>query len=87
MALKPTLRVLRVLGCEATSSRVTLHFKDDTPLDAAVLASIVSKNRGYQLTPDMKLLARFDRVPGEPVDAIDRAAAVLHEISAHKLQA
>ncbi len=77
MSLKPTLRALRVLGCEATGSRVTLHFKDDTPLDAAVLASVVSSNRGFQLTPDMKLLARFDKVPGEPVDAIDRAAAVL----------
>jgi transcription-repair coupling factor (superfamily II helicase) len=82
MALKPRLRALRVLGCEATGSRVAMHFKDDTPLDAAVLARVVAKNRGYTLTPDMKLIARFDKQAGEgQVDGIARATAVLDQLT------
>jgi transcription-repair coupling factor (superfamily II helicase) len=82
MALKPRLRALRVLGCEATANRVALHFKDDTPLDAAVLARVVGKNRGYSLTPDMKLIARFDKQAGEgQVDGIARAKAVLDQLT------
>ena len=84
MSLKPALRALRVLGCEATGARVALHFKDDTPLDAAALASVVAKNRGYQLTPDMKLIARFEKKPGDGdmnAGGIERAAAVLAEIT------
>jgi len=84
MSLKPALRTLRVLGCEATGTRVALHFKDDTPLDAAVLASVVGKNKGWQLTPDMKLIARFEKKPGEgdlSAGGIDRATSVLEEIT------
>ena len=33
MRLKTELRRLRVLGCEATAKSVTLHLRDDTPLD------------------------------------------------------
>jgi len=83
MALKPALRALRVLGCEATGSRVALHFKDDTPLDATALATVVGKNR-WQITPDMKLIARFEKKPGEgdmQATGIERAAAVLAEIT------
>jgi transcription-repair coupling factor (superfamily II helicase) len=77
MALKPVLRELRVLGCEATAARVTLHFKDDTPLDGAALAKLVAAHKGYQLTPDMRLLVRF--APNEPGshDAVDRVRKVL----------
>ena len=42
MALKPPLRELRVLGCEADATRVTLHLREDTSLDPAKLMPLVS---------------------------------------------
>ena len=35
MRLKTELRRLMVLGCEASAKSVTLHLRDDTPLDPA----------------------------------------------------
>jgi transcription-repair coupling factor (superfamily II helicase) len=56
MSLKTELRRLRVLGCEATSQRVTLHLRDDAPIDGPALARLVQTRRGsYRLTPDSKL--------------------------------
>ncbi len=34
MRLKPALRELRILGCEANATRVTLHLREDTPLES-----------------------------------------------------
>ena len=79
MALKPGLRALHVLGCDASASRVTLHFAADTPLDGAKLAALVAKTRGYQLTPEGKLIARFEPQAGR--DAIDHVSAVLRAVA------
>ncbi len=80
MALKPPLRRLRVLGCEASAQRVTLHLADDAPIDTAKLVVMVTQSRGrLKLTPDRKLSARFDeRGQG---DSIDCVAAFLSDLA------
>jgi transcription-repair coupling factor (superfamily II helicase) len=61
MTLKCELRKLRVLGCEANGRIVTLHLREDTPLDPTkVLELVKAKNSPYKLTPDMRLSRRFD---------------------------
>ena len=80
MALKPALRRLNVLGCEASGERVTLHLREDTPLDPAkVMAEVVASRGSLKLTPDMRLTRRFEAV-GEG-DSIDRIQALLTELS------
>ncbi len=60
MSQKPRLRALRVLGAEATKTRVTLHLQQDTPLDPAkVMALVAEHGSGYSLSPDMKLSRRM----------------------------
>jgi transcription-repair coupling factor (superfamily II helicase) len=78
MALKPALRALRVLGCEANAQRVALNFRNDAPLDAAELVKLVARSRGYQLSPDGKLVCRFDATPGK--DGIERVREVLRAL-------
>jgi hypothetical protein len=39
----------------------------------------VSRTRGYQLTPDGRLICRFDPEPGKT--AVDRARSVLQALS------
>ncbi|MEM1414531.1 MAG: transcription-repair coupling factor [Myxococcota bacterium] len=71
MALRPRLKHLRALGCEATRSRVALHLREDTPLDPAKVIALVREARSpWKLTPDMKLTRRFDA--DDEGDAIDR---------------
>ena len=79
MTLKPTLRSLRVLGCEANRGRVTLHLADDAPIDVARLVVMVAQSKGrLKLTPDRKLSAKFDeKAEGDP---IDRVSAFLREL-------
>jgi transcription-repair coupling factor (superfamily II helicase) len=61
MAQKTELRALRILGCEASASRVTVHLREDTTLDAEkILALVRVKNSPYKLTPDMRLSRRVD---------------------------
>ncbi|HZU83262.1 MAG TPA: transcription-repair coupling factor, partial [Polyangiaceae bacterium] len=61
MAIKTELRRLRALGCEANDRLVTLHLRDDTPLDPAKIAALIKKTRGlWKLTPDMRLSRRFE---------------------------
>jgi transcription-repair coupling factor (superfamily II helicase) len=61
MSLKTELRRLRVLGCEATSQKVTLHLREDTPLDPRKITEMVRDKRSpYRLTPDMRLSRRFE---------------------------
>lgn len=80
MALKPELRRLRVLGCEASRTRVTLHLADDAPLDLARLVALVTKDkRRFKLTPDRKLSVRFDEQAEG--DAIDRVQGLLAELA------
>ena len=64
MSQKTELRRLRVLGCEATSKLVTLHLREDTPLDPRKISELVrdagSKKSPYRITPDMRLSRRFE---------------------------
>jgi len=80
MSLKPLLRDLRVLGCEADSNRVTLHLREDTPLDPTKLMPLVSApGTDWALSPDMKLTRRYqDEGPG---DAVDRVRMLLRELA------
>ncbi len=64
MALKTELRRLKVLGCEANARSVTLHLREDTPLDPKKILELVRAPRSpYRLTPDMRLSCRFDLLP------------------------
>ena len=61
MTLKCELRRMRVLGCEANAKSVTLHLRDDTPLDAQKILGLVKpKGSPWKITPDMRLTRRFD---------------------------
>ncbi len=76
MHLKPALRQLRVLGCEAHAQRVTLHLKEDTPLDPAkVMKLVAGRGAVWKLTPDMKLTRRFG--PDEGTDSLEHLDEVL----------
>ena len=53
MRLKTELRRLRVLGCEATARGVTLHLRDDTPLDPIKVGQeVAKKHSAYRISPD-----------------------------------
>jgi len=80
MSLKPLLRALKVLGCEATSERVTFHLRDDTPLDPTkILAMATARGSSWKLSPDMKLTRRIDSAK-ESGDAIDHIDATLRAL-------
>ncbi len=79
MVCKPALRRLRAFGCEATASRVTLHLRSDTPLDAVRVAQLVAKDKSYQLTPDLRLTRRFTAADGGG-DAIERVQKLVAEL-------
>ena len=80
MRIKTELRSLRVLGCEASARLVTLHLREDTPLDPAkVMAVVQKKGSQYRLTPDMRLSRRF--AENEVKNGLDAAEAVLSEVS------
>ncbi len=79
MALKTELRRLRVLGCEASSKTVTLHLRDDTPLDPAKITGLIRKTHGrWKLTPDMRLTRRFDEG-----DGLSNAETTLSELASY----
>ncbi|MAC26140.1 MAG: transcription-repair coupling factor, partial [Myxococcales bacterium] len=76
MSLRPLLRHFRALGCEATERRVTLHLREDTPLDPAKVIALVGEPRSpWKLTPDMKLTRRFDEDEAAE-DAIENVRAL-----------
>jgi transcription-repair coupling factor (superfamily II helicase) len=78
MRLKTELRRYKALGCEATGSRVTLHLRDDTPLDPTkVLAAVKQAKSLYRLTPDMKLTRKFEPPLQSGIQAVD---TVLREL-------
>ncbi len=61
MAIKTELRRLRVVGCEANARSVTLHLREDTPLDPKKVTELVRGAKSpWRLTPDMRLTRRFD---------------------------
>ncbi|MFK8003499.1 MAG: transcription-repair coupling factor [Polyangiales bacterium] len=75
MQLRPMLRQYCALGCEASDSRVTLHLREDTPLDPSKIIALVGEPQSpWKLTPDMRLTRRFDANEGG--DAIDRVRAL-----------
>lgn len=79
MSLKPPLRELHALGCEADRSRVTLHLREDTPIDPAKLMPLVgAPEAGWSLSPDMKLTRRYRE--DEAGDAVDRVHTLLREL-------
>ncbi|MFM2416546.1 MAG: hypothetical protein RL385_1269 [Pseudomonadota bacterium] len=79
MSIKPALRGLRALGCEASKTRVALHLADDAPLDIAQLVVLVTQSKGrLKLTPDRKLTARFEETADG--DAIDHIGELLQEL-------
>jgi transcription-repair coupling factor (superfamily II helicase) len=52
MRLKAELRKLRVLSCEASARAVTLHLREDTPLDVAKITRLaVERPELYRVTP------------------------------------
>jgi transcription-repair coupling factor (superfamily II helicase) len=79
MALKTELRRLRALGCEANARVVTLHLRDDTPLDPAKITAMIRKSHGaWRLTPDMRLSRRFEDTA---TDALANAETALEDLS------
>jgi transcription-repair coupling factor (superfamily II helicase) len=85
MSVKPALRELRALGCEADSRRVTLHLREDTPLDPAKLMPLVSMSGAdWSLSPDMKLTRRYPEE--DSGDAVDRVRSLLRELGPMRTQ-
>ncbi|MGH8309975.1 MAG: TRCF domain-containing protein, partial [Steroidobacteraceae bacterium] len=81
MRLKTELRRLHVLGCEASAKGVTLHLRDDTPLDPAKLAALVSRKKSpYRLTPDGRLTRRALETEAK-ADGLTLADRMLAEIA------
>jgi transcription-repair coupling factor (superfamily II helicase) len=77
MALKSELRRLRAVGCEANARVVTLHLREDTPLDPTKVTSLIRKSHGvWKLTPDMRLSRRF-----EAGDGLANAEATLADLA------
>jgi transcription-repair coupling factor (superfamily II helicase) len=80
MRLKTELRTLRVLACEASSRGVTLHLREDTPLDPAKLTLLVQKKGSpYKLAPDGRLTrkSREAETFTSGLEATDRLLAEL----------
>jgi transcription-repair coupling factor (superfamily II helicase) len=80
MRLKVELRRLLVLGCEATGKSVTLHLRDDTPLDPQKIGALLAKKKSpYRITPDGRLTRRA--LEGEPSeDGLALASRMLSEL-------
>jgi transcription-repair coupling factor (superfamily II helicase) len=81
MRLKTELRRLKVLGCEASAKAVTLHLRDDTPLDPAKVGALVGpKKSPYRLSPDGRLTrrAKDDERFGS---GLELASAMLDELA------
>jgi transcription-repair coupling factor (superfamily II helicase) len=78
MSLKTELRRLRALGCEANARVVTLHLREDTPLDPKRILDLVrAKNSAWRLTPDMRLSRRM----GGDANGLVNAETVLAELA------
>jgi transcription-repair coupling factor (superfamily II helicase) len=80
MRIKTELRRLRALGCEASPRGVTLHLRDDTPLDPEKLTALVTKKGSpYRVTPDMRVTRRMTEndVVADGLAATDKMLAEL----------
>ncbi|AKU95894.1 Transcription-repair coupling factor [Labilithrix luteola] len=82
MTLKCELRKMRVLGCEANAKSVTLHLREDTPLDPKKILDLVKAPRSpYKITPDMRLTRRFEPTREQTGDGLANCETVLGELS------
>jgi len=82
MSLGPALSDLKVLGCEASKTRVMLHLAQDTPLEPAKVMRLVARpGSSYRLTPDMKLSRHF--AADDEGDSVDHVSDVLRDLGAH----
>jgi transcription-repair coupling factor (superfamily II helicase) len=82
MRLKIELRRLRVLSCEASRRGVTLHLKDDTPLDRERLRQLLSQpDSPYRISPDRRLSRRRND-DDSAKNSIDLTERVISELSA-----
>jgi transcription-repair coupling factor (superfamily II helicase) len=81
MRLKVELRHLRALGCEATRRGVTIHLREDTPLDPVKITALVTaKKSPYRITADMRVGRRV--LDGESFrDGIELADRALDELA------
>jgi len=81
MRLKAQLRKLRVLSCEASARAVTLHLREDTPLDVAKITRLaVERPELYRVTPLGQVVRRAterERSAG----GLALAATLLREIA------
>ncbi len=81
MRMKVELRRLRVLGCEASAKSVSLHLRDDTPLDPEKVRELVGKKRSpYRLSPDGRLTRRLLDTEAA-ADGLVLAGRMLDELS------
>ncbi len=82
MRIKTELRRLRALGLEASARSVTLHLREDTPLEPAKVMGLVQKKGSpYKLTPDMRLTRRFAEAQPPP-SPLANAEALLADLAA-----
>jgi transcription-repair coupling factor (superfamily II helicase) len=80
MRVKAVLRKLCVLACEATARVVTLHFREDTPLDhAGLIERVQAEPDTYKLSPDMRLTRRV-KSSEAPRSSLEFASLVLAEL-------
>jgi transcription-repair coupling factor (superfamily II helicase) len=80
MRIKTELRSLRALGCEASAKSVTLHLREDTPVDPIKLTALVTKKGSpYRVTPDMRVTRRMTEhdVVADGLGATDKMLAEL----------
>jgi len=78
MSVKTELRRLRVLGCEANPKSVTLHLREDTPLDPKKVLDLVRAPKSpYKLTPDMRLTRRFEDGKSDGLTNVESLLAAL----------
>jgi transcription-repair coupling factor (superfamily II helicase) len=82
MRLKAELRSLHVLACEASAKAVTLHLRDDTPLDARKVVELAAKRSDtYRVTPQGRVVRRAS--PAElPKGSLWLARTMLEELRA-----
>lgn len=82
MRIKVELRRLRVLVCEAAGGTVAFRFRDDTPVDAAKLAKLVSTSKGrYRLAPDGRLVRRKVETELQIRHSLELAETALEELA------
>jgi transcription-repair coupling factor (superfamily II helicase) len=80
MRLKAELRSLHVLSCEASAKAVTVHLRDDTPLDARKVVELAAKRSdAYRVTPQGRIVRRAS--PSElPKGGLWLARTMLEEL-------